>query len=90
MITEHKELILTHIQELKQLLQAQSETLLKQSKLIEDQNQLLVKQDEGLKSMGKALIYAAETTRLQSHKIQELMVDHQLVSLIKPVNEWAN
>jgi hypothetical protein len=38
----------------------------------------------------ETLIYATETTRLQSHKIAELMVDHQLVTLMKPVNSWSN
>lgn len=83
MTNEHKELVLAHLLEMKRLLEAQSEMLLKQSELIE-------KQDEALKAVSKALVYATETTGLMSHKIAELQADHQLVSLIKPVNSWMN
>ena len=47
-------------------------------------------QDKVIKQIMETLMYCTETNRLQSHKIAELMVDHQLVSLIKPVNSWMN
>jgi hypothetical protein len=80
---EHKDLILESLRVKNELLQKQSEVLQAQGKMIEDQ-------DKVIKQIMETLTYATETNRLQSHKIAELMVDHQLVTLMKPVNSWSN
>ena len=80
---QHKDLILRDLKEKNDLLQKQGELLQAQSKMIDDQ-------DKVIKQIMETLMYCTETNRLQSHKIAELMVDHQLVSLIKPVNSWMN
>ena len=80
---EAQEKVALKIQELMKLTQDQGELLLKQSDLI-------TKQEESLKAVSEALIHATETNSLYAHKIAELRADHQLVTLIKPVNSWMN
>ena len=68
---------------LQEICDEQSETLLKASELIDRQSKMIDKLVEGLQ-------FATKTTGEMSHKIAELTKDHQLVSLIKPVNGWVN
>jgi hypothetical protein len=73
---EHKDLILTHLKEQKELLKAQSETILSQSELIE--------------RLAEGLQLATVTTGEMSHKIQELQRPQVDYTKIKPVNGWIN
>jgi hypothetical protein len=85
-----QQLVIDAITKQTELLAAQGATIQTQNELLLKQSELIAKQEESLKAISKALIYASETTGLMSRKIQELQADHQLVSLIKPVNGWIN
>ena len=76
MTQEHKDVILSALKEQKELILKQSATLKSQSELIE--------------RLYEVARLATETTGLMSDRIVELSKDHQLVSLIKPVNGWMN